>query len=519
VELNSLLDGLKLSEAESSVMKGGWKQKGGGLTEQIQAVGKLFSEKPGNAEGIVNAVGNIWCPRKGIKCKELGDNLFLFTFLQPAGKRRAIEDGPWEFGGDLLIVRDFEDCCLLEDLEFVYTPMWVRVLRLPIGLMTTATGEVIGDRIGSTIEVDTDEGGSAVGKFLRIKVRFDIRKPLLRGVTMEVDQNGKTQWCPLQYEFLPNFCYGCGLLGHVERDCPTGGWKGNKKPFGPELRVRPSRCRGMNDSRSHSLKSSGSWGQKSEGNSIMPGKLSRSSGSDLRSERARKSDEEPGDGSFCPAKSIQSPKAAVMAKNLFWKEAGRRGSGEKEGVHDVGVRENEGIERLLTEDNKTEFKEKKAEVQPVFGEMNGNMGDAKQAEVQLDNKIDNISGMELDDVPNYVPTYESIVHSALSKLGTDGEKGEMVADGKQVHDEQLLKSFRRQCGAGKDKSGDQVSAKDSSPSHDRKRGWQDEDDGVEGRKKVRTRLMWSDEEGDVVEVEMDMIDEKAGLPEQPRLAK
>lgn len=31
--------------------------------------------------------------------------------------------------------------------------------------------------------------------------------------------------------------------------------------------------------------------------------------------------------------------------------------------------------------------------------------------------------------------------------------------------------------------------------------------------------MWSDEEGDVVEVEKDMTDEKAGLPEQSRLTK
>lgn len=90
------------------------------------------------------------------------------------------------------------------------------------------------------------------------------------------------------------------LSGIVQR----GVGRGTKKPFGPELCVWPSRWRGMEDSRSRNLKSSGSWGQKSEGKSIMPGKLSWSSGSDLRSERARKSDEEPGDGSFSPAKSI-----------------------------------------------------------------------------------------------------------------------------------------------------------------------------------------------------------------------
>jgi len=248
-EIESLLGGLKLSGAESKVMKGAWKKLGVGAGGRLQAVGKLLSEKPGNAEGIVNAVGNIWCPRQGIRCRELGDNIFLFTFLQPAGKRRAIEDGPWEFGGDLLIARDFDDSNLLEELEFIYTPIWVRVLRLPFGLMTLETGEEIGNRVGKAIEVDTDDEGCAIGKYLRIKVWLDIRKPLLWGVTMEIGPDGKTQWCPLQYEFLPNFCYICGLLGHVDRECPSGSWREKNKPFGPELRVCPSRRHALGDLR------------------------------------------------------------------------------------------------------------------------------------------------------------------------------------------------------------------------------------------------------------------------------
>jgi hypothetical protein len=48
---------------------------------------KLFSTKLGFAKGMVQALGKIWCPVKGIRCKDLGENLFLFTFLQPGGKR------------------------------------------------------------------------------------------------------------------------------------------------------------------------------------------------------------------------------------------------------------------------------------------------------------------------------------------------------------------------------------------------------------------------------------------------
>jgi hypothetical protein len=113
-------------------------------------VGKLFSTKLGFADGIVQTLGKIWCPVKGIRCKDLGDNLFLFTFLQQ---------------------------------------------------------------------------GSAVGSFLRVKVLIDIRKPLFRGVTMEVKQGEHSFWCNFKYEFLPIFCYSCGLLGHVEKECDDKVWK------------------------------------------------------------------------------------------------------------------------------------------------------------------------------------------------------------------------------------------------------------------------------------------------------
>jgi len=195
-------------------------------------------------------LGKIWCPKKGIRCKELGDNLFLFSFLQPGGKKRAITEGPWEFGGDLLIVVDFDGSKRLKELEFNYAPVWIRVFDLQLGVMYRVTGKVIGDKVGKTLEVETEDDGSAVGSYLRIKVRLDVRKPLLRGVTLEDEDNGDGKWCPIQYEFLPNFCYGCGLLGHVERECDESAGKAEEQQqYGDWLRASPARRRNQGDSR------------------------------------------------------------------------------------------------------------------------------------------------------------------------------------------------------------------------------------------------------------------------------
>ena len=159
-------------------------------------------------------------------------------------------EGPWEFGGDLIIVVDFDASKRLKDLEFIYTPAWVRVFNLPLGMMNTATGMRIGNKVGKALMVDADTDGSAVGTYLRVKVRVDIRKPLLRGVMLEDEDEVKGGWCPFRYEFLPNFCYACGLLGHVERDCDVGVGKEEQQQFGDWLRVTPAKWKMPGESRS-----------------------------------------------------------------------------------------------------------------------------------------------------------------------------------------------------------------------------------------------------------------------------
>jgi hypothetical protein len=71
-------------------------------------------------------------------------------------------------------VVDFDSTEKLDELEFNFIPVWIRVLDLLIGLMNVEMGEAIGDRVGQTIEVESDADGSAVGRYLRIKVRLDI---------------------------------------------------------------------------------------------------------------------------------------------------------------------------------------------------------------------------------------------------------------------------------------------------------------------------------------------------------
>jgi hypothetical protein len=62
-----------------------------------------------------------------------------------------------------------------------------------------------------------------------VKVRINIKKPLMRGVTMEVEDEESTErWCPFVYEFLLGFYHCCGIIGHMDRICKRASPAGAK---------------------------------------------------------------------------------------------------------------------------------------------------------------------------------------------------------------------------------------------------------------------------------------------------
>jgi hypothetical protein len=227
--VEEMMERMKLSAAERKGIKIGGTGHSRVQAPLDQAVGKVLAERLVNAEGLAQALGRIWCPIKGVSCKDLGENHFLFTFNEAAGKRRALEDGPWMFGKDLVIMIEFDETKTIDEMEFTFIPIWVRVFKLPIGMMHKVVGEAIGGEVGEFLEMDREEDGTAVGKYLRIKVRIDIRKPLMRGVTVEVEKEGAelnlcgAQWFMSSYLiFAARVGLSATPIGLVKRSCRRG---------------------------------------------------------------------------------------------------------------------------------------------------------------------------------------------------------------------------------------------------------------------------------------------------------
>lgn len=72
--------------------------------------------------------------------------------------------------------------------------------------------------MGTIRKVDTSGGWGCIGRFLRVKIRSNIREPIIRGTFVEFPDEGRI-WVDFKYESLPKYCLICRLMGHSTRVC------------------------------------------------------------------------------------------------------------------------------------------------------------------------------------------------------------------------------------------------------------------------------------------------------------
>ncbi|GAA0162495.1 hypothetical protein LIER_18576 [Lithospermum erythrorhizon] len=94
---------------------------------------------------------------------------------------------------------------------------WVQIWNVPHRYLTRTTAENLGNRLGNVTKVDIDMEGHIRGSFLRVRIRLNVERPLKRLIKSVM--GGKEVTLQLTYERLPNFCYACGKLEHVIREC------------------------------------------------------------------------------------------------------------------------------------------------------------------------------------------------------------------------------------------------------------------------------------------------------------
>jgi hypothetical protein len=231
----------------------------------------------------------------------------------------------------------------------------------------------------------------------------------------------KEKWCSFAYEFLPDFFYVCGHIGHIDKHYGSQVEKGEPNPFSRSLRYIPEKKKSDSgeERRSWSMKPHGQWfgGSSSGRNFYEPrgdkwGSSGHGSGALSWRKSAEDSATEKGDEVTSPLKELHQVKEIgggvkkVLLSTLEEKKGtmvvepkggkvdkgdgkksgkgsereGKKG-GEKEGAKNFGRSTHRRMDknRPVSHDNKKEENLEKKRKMEIDGEENGKKEGVKKA--------------------------------------------------------------------------------------------------------------------------------------------
>lgn len=102
-------------------------------------------------------------------------------------------------------------------LQFV--PIWVQIRNIPMIYYNELALEALGDIVGHVVEVAFDSSKPQYNEFVRVKVMFDVSRPLRKEKVLDLKSGGQTKIF-FHYERIQKRCYTCQRMTHEQAYCP-----------------------------------------------------------------------------------------------------------------------------------------------------------------------------------------------------------------------------------------------------------------------------------------------------------
>ncbi|XP_074306506.1 uncharacterized protein LOC141641755 [Silene latifolia] len=166
------------------------------------------------------------------------EKIFMFSFDEERDKNKVLDGQPWHFDKFIWCLGEPNYDRKMTEVPLSFVPLWARVYDLPLrGRTNEENLRRLSAQLGTFVKVD---GAPFLEMERAVRLRFiqDVRKPLKEEVVVGM-KTGKYENFKVKYERLPTYCYGCGLLGHGEKDCDEGPYDEGELRFDESLRASP----------------------------------------------------------------------------------------------------------------------------------------------------------------------------------------------------------------------------------------------------------------------------------------
>ncbi|KAL0462960.1 UNVERIFIED_CONTAM: hypothetical protein Slati_0183600 [Sesamum latifolium] len=155
---------------------------------------------------------------KGVEIKQPREGRLLFKFNHVIDWNHALNGCPWSLDKHVLLLIEIRVDENLTQVDLNWCDFFIHIHELPLSRMNLCAATLIGNQLGIFWDIEMDDTGCSWGSSLRIRVGLDVNAPLKRVLKLRTTI-GVEHLARFTYERLPNFCYICGMLGHIAKYC------------------------------------------------------------------------------------------------------------------------------------------------------------------------------------------------------------------------------------------------------------------------------------------------------------
>ncbi|TXG60319.1 hypothetical protein EZV62_014892 [Acer yangbiense] len=116
----------------------------------------VLSGKKVNREAFKGLIDQLWSPFGSVEIELLGDNTFMFYFVNRVDRNRFWQKEPWHFGKSLIALEKLVGFEGIKNLSFNKAEFWVQIHDIPIMCMNQRTTKWLAEQIGGVIEIPMD---------------------------------------------------------------------------------------------------------------------------------------------------------------------------------------------------------------------------------------------------------------------------------------------------------------------------------------------------------------------------
>ncbi|KAK1628838.1 hypothetical protein QYE76_003153 [Lolium multiflorum] len=207
------------------------------------AIARVHTSKLGFSQSaLFSDMRSAWNPAKEVTWRRIEQNLFTIQFNCLADWNKAMNQGPWLFRDQGLIMEEYDGFTNPLAINLDKITVWAQIHKLPDNYLKEHVIRGMSRCVGEVLEVQIKLPAGFIGSFVRLKIKLDTRKKLSRFVSMTRDK--KKEYFQVKYEKMPDFCAHCGMIGHWYEECGTGEHDQNSFEWGDFILADGGRGRG-----------------------------------------------------------------------------------------------------------------------------------------------------------------------------------------------------------------------------------------------------------------------------------